>query len=104
MAISGSEAMKTRDGIGGLAIAGILAVGVMGASAANAVPDQPGAWEKCAGIVKAGMNDCGALDGKHACAGQATEDGSANEWVYLPKGTCTKITAGKVVGEKPAKS
>ena len=63
--------MKVVEGISGSAIAGILAVGVIGATAAHAVPDQPQAWEKCAGIAKAGMNDCGALDGKHGCAGQA---------------------------------
>ena len=96
--------MKKRAGISGTAIAGILAAGAMGAASVHAVPDQPQTWEKCAGIVKAGMNDCGALDGKHGCAGQATEDDSPHEWVYLPKGSCTKITDGAVSGEKPAKS
>lgn len=96
--------MKVKQGISGSAIAGILAVGAIGATAVHAVPDQPQAWEKCAGIVKAGMNDCGALDGKHGCAGQAKADGSPNEWVYVPSGTCTKITGGKVAGEKPAKT
>lgn len=69
-----------------------------------AVPDQPNAWEKCAGVAKAGKNDCGALDGKHGCAGMSKMDKSANEWVYLPKGSCEKISGGKVVGEKPAKA
>ena len=50
-------------------IAGIIAVGM--ATGAGAVPDQPKEWEKCAGIAKQGMNDCGALDGKHRCAGHA---------------------------------
>ena len=48
-------------------IAGIIAVGM--ATSAGAVPDQPKEWEKCAGIAKQGMNDCGALDGKHGCTG-----------------------------------
>ena len=86
------------------ALAGILAAGTMlAAGTANAVPDQPKAWEKCAGIAKAGMNDCGALDGKHKCAGQAKLDNDDNEWVYVPKGTCTKITGGVVAAVKPAK-
>ncbi len=55
--------------------------------------------EKCMGIVKAGQNDCGTS--KHACAGQAKADADAEEWVYLPKGTCEKIPGGKV---KPSKS
>jgi len=69
---------------------------------AQAVPDQPESWEKCAGVSKAGMNDCGALDGSHQCGGKATKDNDPNEWVYVPKGTCEKI-GGIVKGEKPAK-
>ncbi|MCB1637296.1 MAG: DUF2282 domain-containing protein [Thiothrix sp.] len=45
--------------------------------------------EKCAGIVRAGMNDCGANG--HACAGMAREDNDPDEWITLPKGTCGKI-------------
>ena len=85
-------------------VAGILAAGaLLTAGQAQAVPDAPKNWEKCAGIAKAGMNDCGALDGKHACAGQATESGSANEWVYTAEGSCTKIVGGTVAKLKPAK-
>ena len=73
------------------------------ANSALAVPDAPKQWEKCAGIVKAGMNDCGALDGSHGCAGQAKEDNLDTEWVYVPQGTCEKITGGKVAKVKPAK-
>ena len=87
------------------AVAGILALGLAGAVGTTqaAVPDKPSSWEKCAGIAKAGMNDCGALDGSHACAGQAKMDNSDNEWVYVPQGTCTKITGGNVAAVKPAK-
>ena len=87
------------------AMAGILALGTMGViSTAQAVPDQPKFWEKCAGIAKAGMNDCGSLDGKHGCNGQATVTNSDQEWVYVPQGTCAKITGGSVAKVKPAKS
>jgi uncharacterized membrane protein len=86
------------------AIAGMLAAGTMLATQnAAAVPDAPKAWEKCAGIAKAGKNDCGALDGKHACATQATLDNSDQDWVYVPQGTCEKITGGVVAKVKPAK-
>ena len=84
-----------------IAIAGILALGAT--AAVQAVPEQPQNWEKCAGVSKAGMNDCGSLDGKHECASQATLDNSDNEWVYVPEGTCTKITGGVVAAVKPAK-
>ncbi|WP_371878138.1 DUF2282 domain-containing protein [Ferrimonas sp. SCSIO 43195] len=75
---------------------------LVAANQAQAVPDQPEAWEKCAGVAKKGMNDCGALDGSHGCAGQAKTDNSAQEWVYVPQGTCKKI-GGKVAKVKPAK-
>ena len=86
------------------AVAGILALGLAGmVGPAQAVPDAPKAWEKCAGISKAGMNDCGALDGSHACASQAKGDNMDAEWVYVPKGTCAKITGGVIAKVKPAK-
>ena len=85
-------------------MAGIFAIGAsMAAQNAMAVPDSPKNWEKCAGIAKAGKNDCGALDGAHKCAGQAPEDNLDTEWVYVPEGTCTKITGGVVKKVKPAK-
>jgi uncharacterized membrane protein len=85
------------------AVVGMLAAGaLLGAGQAVAVPETPTAWEKCAGIAKAGMNDCGALDKSHSCAGQAPTDSDPNEWVYVPEGTCTKIVGGKVAATKPA--
>lgn len=86
------------------AIAGMLAAGaLLAANTASAVPDAPKAWEKCAGIAKAGMNDCGSLDGKHGCASQSSQDNDSQEWVYVPEGTCGKITGGVVAKVKPAK-
>lgn len=58
---------------------------------ATAHAGKPG-FEKCQGIVKAGMNDCGTS--KHACAGMAKTDSDAEEWVYVPEGTCAKLTGG----------
>jgi uncharacterized membrane protein len=52
--------------------------------------------EKCAGIAKAGMNDCKSLSGKHSCAGKATEDKSPDDWKAVPKGKCAEM-GGKVV-------
>lgn len=96
--------MKDTNTRIGTTVAGILAVGsLIAAGHALAVPDAPKVWEKCAGIAKAGMNDCGSLDGKHDCAQQAKNDSDPNEWVYVPEGTCTKIVGGKVAATKPAK-
>lgn len=86
------------------ALAGVMAISTtLLATNTFAVPDNPKQWEKCAGIAMQGMNDCGALDGKHSCAGQAKINNADNEWVYVPKGTCTKITGGFVAAIKPAK-
>lgn len=73
------------------ALASILAL-----SAGSALAAKEG-FEKCAGIVMAGMNDCGSS--KHACAGQSTTDGDPEEWIYVPEGTCEKIVGGKVKGK-----
>ena len=73
------------------------------ATTAQAVPDAPKEWEKCAGVSKAAMNDCGALDGSHNCGGQAKADNLDIEWIYVPAGTCEKITGGQIAATKPAK-
>lgn len=96
--------MKDRSQMMKATLAGVMAVSTtLLATNALAVPDNPKQWEKCAGIAKQGMNDCGSLDGKHSCAGQAKIDNADNEWVYVPKGTCTKVTGGFVAAIKPAK-
>ena len=72
----------------------------------QALAGKPG-FEKCAGIVKAGMNDCGTS--KHSCAGHAKVDSDPEEWIYVPAGTCEKIVgatlkqAATPVEEAPAK-
>ncbi len=81
-------------------LAGVAVAGLAGA--AQAVPNAPEAWEKCAGVAKKAKNDCGSTDGRHSCGGKAEKDSDPTEWVYLPKGTCEKIVGGTVVGEKPA--
>lgn len=82
-----------------IAAASILASALSPLSA-SAHADKPG-FEKCRGIAKAGMNDCGANG--HACAGFAKVDGDANEWIFVPEGTCQKIVGGKLVpAKKPA--
>lgn len=74
------------------AIGGFLALGLAGA--ANAA-DHP--MEKCFGIAKAGMNDCGSKKAGHSCAGQASKNSDANDFVAVPKGTCNKIAGGMLM-------
>ncbi|MCH7312151.1 DUF2282 domain-containing protein [Acinetobacter sp. ANC 4805] len=76
----------------------LIALAVLGITASSAASAAKPGMEKCAGIVKAGKNDCGTS--KHSCAGQATKSSDAEEWVYVPTGTCDKIVGGKVVAAK----
>ncbi len=55
--------------------------------------------EKCYGIAKAGMNDCGGKGTGHTCQGQATKSGDPNDWLFVAKGTCTKIVGGSLTRE-----
>lgn len=78
------------------AIASLLAVGI--SAAATQAIAAPGDNEKCAGVAKAGKNDCGTS--KLSCHGSATSDRDPEAWVEVPAGTCEKI-AGGTVTDKP---
>ncbi|MBL8473352.1 MAG: DUF2282 domain-containing protein [Rhodocyclaceae bacterium] len=78
------------------ALATLLAAGL--AAGSTSALAAKGDNEKCAGVVKAGKNDCGTSS--HACAAQAKADGEKESWVYLPKGTCEKLVGGMVVADK----
>ena len=75
------------------------AVALVAANTAFAGPAaQPEfSFEKCYGVVKAGQNDCQTAT--HSCAGTSTADNQGDSWIYVPAGTCTKITGGS---NKPA--
>lgn len=78
------------------ALSAALALGVTTVASATSQPAKAPTkegLEKCYGIVKAGLNDCGA--DLHACATQSAKDSDPNDWLYLPKGTCEKIVGGK---------
>ena len=51
--------------------------------------------EQCAGVIKAGKNDCATS--KNQCHGHVSVDGDSEAWIYLPKGTCSKIAGARVV-------
>ena len=71
------------------ALSGVLALGLNAVNTDDAaLAGKPG-FEKCAGIVKAGLNDCGTSI--HDCSGKATADSDPEEWIYVPAGTCEKI-------------
>ena len=81
------------------AFASLLAVGVSAAS--TTAMAAKGDNEKCAGIVKAGKNDCGTS--KNACAGQVKADNDPEAWISVPKGTCERIVGGHLQTSADAK-
>lgn len=81
------------------ALASVLALGL---TAQAQAAGEGGAKEKCYGVAKAGQNDCANLSGTHTCAGQAKADNSADEWKYVPKGSC-KSLGGKTAEEAKKK-
>ena len=74
------------------AIGSLLVLGLASGSATAA--EKKMEMEKCFGIAKAGMNDCSGSKSSHSCAGQATKNNDANDFVAVPKGTCDKIAGG----------
>lgn len=66
------------------AIAGLVAMSA--ASGVAVAQEKKAEKEKCYGIAKKGMNDCGTA--KHSCAGQAASDNLPEEWKFVAKGSC----------------
>jgi uncharacterized membrane protein len=87
--------MKDKALVASAALSSLLALGLV----ASPVMAAKEGFEKCAGLVKAGKNDCGTS--QHACAGQATKNGDKEEWVYVPNGTCDKLVGASLY--KPVK-
>jgi len=82
------------------AIAAVLALGVTSANAASDMASTMGnveGMEKCYGIAKAGMNDCGTAT--HGCGGESKIDGDKKNWMLVPSGTCKKIVGGSLQPE-----
>lgn len=75
------------------ALAGVLALGVVGHSLAAEQKE----GEKCYGITKAEKNDCQTA--ASACAGSSKQDGNPSAFIYVPKGTCEKIVGGSLTAK-----
>jgi uncharacterized membrane protein len=85
--------MSTKKLITSSIVAGAVALAIAGANEANAMSKDK---EKCYGVAKAGMNDCGDAKKTHSCMGHATVDGDPNEWVAVPAGLCEKLVGGSL--------
>jgi uncharacterized membrane protein len=85
-----SAMINTRNLIGS-ALAAATTLAASGAFAGPAAQPEF-SFEKCYGVVKAGQNDCQTAT--HSCAGTSTADSQGDSWIYVPAGTCGKITGG----------
>jgi uncharacterized membrane protein len=60
----------------------------------GAAAQAQGNIEKCDGVAKAGKNDCQAASS--SCAGTSKKDAQTDAWISVPKGTCDKISGGRL--------
>ena len=75
------------------AMTSLLAIGA--ASVAMSVSAEEAKQEQCAGVIKAGKNDCATST--NACHGHVTTDAHPEAWIYVPAGTCERIVGAHVV-------
>jgi uncharacterized membrane protein len=87
-----SSTMNTSKVLLSLAVSSLLGTGLASVSTSAVAADD---MEQCAGVVKAGKNDCATST--NACHGHVEADSSPEAWIYLPKGTCDRIVGARVV-------
>ena len=85
--------MSNTDRLLRLAVSSVLTLGAA-AVTSSALAQEP-ETEQCAGITKAHKNDCATS--MNACHGHSEMDASPEAWIYLPKGTCERLSGGRVV-------
>jgi len=88
--------MSNRNSLYLFAVTSALAVA--GAATTSIAAAADGDTEQCAGIIKAGKNDCATTS--NACHGHVEKDGTTEAWIYLPKGTCDRLSGARVVTVK----
>lgn len=92
--------MNAKDTLIRGAFASLIALGLT-AGATGVLAQDKGMTEKCAGVIKAGKNDCGTSHS--SCHGSVKTDGDKEAWVELPKGACDKIIGAYVTTSPYAK-
>ena len=66
---------------------------ISGSATAQVHPEKPTyKYEKCYGVARAGQNDC--FFASNSCAGTVAQDDDPRAWIYVPQGTCKKISGG----------
>jgi uncharacterized membrane protein len=88
--------MSNRNALYLFAVSSAFAL--VGAATSGTATAADGATEQCAGIIKAGKNDCATS--KNQCHGHVESDSFPEAWIYLPKGTCERLAGARVVKVK----
>ena len=70
--------MNSKDTLMRGAFASLIALGLSGGPTGALAEDKP-MLEKCAGVIKAGKNDCGASHS--SCHGSINMDGDKEAWI-----------------------
>ena len=84
-----SARTKTNTVLLAAAVAGLIS----GSATAQVHPEKPTyKYEKCYGVARAGQNDC--FFASNSCAGTSAQDDDPRAWIYVPQGTCKKISGG----------
>jgi len=81
------------------AIAGLLALECAAAANSAFAADDV----RCYGVAKAGQNACNNNPAQHTCASRAKTSNDANDFIYVPKGSCLKIGGSLEPAESKAK-
>jgi uncharacterized membrane protein len=81
-----------------LTLAVTSAIALTGAMLSQSAVAAGSDMEQCAGIIKAGKNDCATST--NACHSHVESDANPEAWIYVPKGTCAKLAGGRIVKVK----
>jgi uncharacterized membrane protein len=74
------------------AFAAVVALPLL--ASAGPAPTPQFTAEKCYGVAAAGQNDCQTAS--HSCAGESKLTRDRSSWIYVPIGTCGKISGGSL--------
>ena len=85
--------MSARTTTNTVLLAAAVAGLISGSAMAQVHPEKPTyKYEKCYGVARAGQNDC--FFASNSCAGTSAQDDDPRAWIYVPQGTCKKISGG----------
>lgn len=87
--------MRNSNALLRAAITGVVTLGAASVVTPVVAADEHEGMEQCAGVIKAGMNDCATVT--NACHGHVEKDSDQMAWIYLPKGSCERIVGAHVV-------